>query len=148
MIRIAALLAACIVPMLGQPPPGFDVPCTSSFDVPAITASEGVAELTSDLVIKCQGGSPTPVGQAIPQVTLRAYINTNLTSRLLMTSPDLSEALLLIDDPAPPIQLVCTKLPCSIAGTGGGVAGAATSPYNGGPGHYKVCQATQDWAYT
>lgn len=119
------------------------MPCTTSVDVPAIVSSEGTTELVSDLVIKCQGGSPTPAGQAIPQVTLRAYINTNLTSRLLSTSPDLSEALVLIDDPAPQIQLVCSKLPCSISGTGGGVAADSTSPYNGAPGHYNVFQATQ-----
>jgi uncharacterized protein (TIGR03437 family) len=143
LIRFVALLAACIVRLLGQQPPTFGVPCTSSVDVPAIVVSEGIAELASDLVIKCQGGSPTPAGQAIPQVTLRAYINVNVTSRLLMTSPDLSEALLLIDDPAPQIQLVCSKLPCSISGTGGGVAADSTSPYNGTVGHYNVFQATQ-----
>jgi uncharacterized protein (TIGR03437 family) len=143
MIRIVALLAACIVPVLGQQPPPIGVPCSSSVDLPAAVASEGVAELAGDVVIKCQGGSPTPAGQAIPQVTLRAYTNVSVTSRLQMTSPDLSEALLLIDDPAPQNQLACTKLPCSISGTGGGVAADATSPYNGAPGHYNVFQATQ-----
>src|SRR5258708_3157666 len=142
-MRIVALLAACIVPVLGQQPPPFGVPCNSSVDLPAIVTSEGVAELASDVVIKCQGGSPTPAGQAIPQVTLRAFTNVNVTSRLLMTSPDLSEALLLIDDPAPQIQLACPRLPCSISGTGGGVGADSTSPYNGAPGHYNVFQATQ-----
>src|SRR5258708_1338555 len=142
-MRIIAILAACIVPVLGQTPLGFGVPCTVSVDLPAIVASEGGAELASDVVIRCQGGSPAPAGQAIPQITLRAYTNTSVTSRLLMTSPDLSEALLLIDDPAPQIQLVCPKLPCSISGTGGGVGADSTSPYNGASGHYNVFQATQ-----
>jgi uncharacterized protein (TIGR03437 family) len=143
LIRIVALLVACIVPLPGQQPPPFGVPCNSSVDLPPIVASEGAAELAGNVVIKCQGGSPTPAGQAIPQVTLRAYTNVNVTSRLLMTSPDLSEALLLIDDPAPQIQLVCPKVPCSISGTGGGVGADSTSPYNGASGHYNVFQATQ-----
>src|SRR5258708_22029924 len=99
-MRIIAILAACIVPVLGQTPPPFGVPCNSSVDLPAIVASEAGAELTSDVVIRCQGGSPTPAGQAIPQITPPAYTNTRVTIRILMTSPDLSEALLLVDDPA------------------------------------------------
>ena len=143
MTRILALFIACIVPVLGQPPPGLGPACASSVEAIALGASEGGAELASDIVMKCSGGIPTPVGQAIPLVTFRVYSNTNLTSRLLATSPDLSEALLLIDDPAPHIQLACPKLPCSIAGTGGGVAADAASPYNGASGHYNVFQATQ-----
>lgn len=89
------------------------------------------------MVIKCQGNaSSTPPGKAIPQVTLRAYLNVNVTSRLIATSPNLSEALLLIDEPSPSFQLACPKLPCSITAD-------STSPYNGGPGHYNVFQATQ-----
>ena len=101
MIRIVAILVACLAPTLAQPPPVPGMRCTSSVDVPALVPSEGVAELVSDVVLKCQGGTPTPAGQPIPQVTLQAYINANLTSRLVATSPDLSEALLLLDDPPP-----------------------------------------------
>ena len=89
------------------------------------------------MVIKCQGNaSSTPPGKAILQVTIRAYLNVNVTSRLIATSPNLSEALLLIDEPSPSAQLACPKLPCSITAD-------STSPYNGGPGHYNVFQATQ-----
>ena len=122
--------------MLAQLQPA-GLSCTSSSVEPRILPSEGVAELASDMVIKCQGGAPsTPAGQPIPQVTFRAYLNTNVTSRLARTSPDLSEALLLIDEPSPAFQLPCPKLPCSITAD-------STSPYNGGPGHYNVFQATQ-----
>ena len=143
MIRIIALLAIGMVSALAQTLPFPGMFCTSSVELPAIIPSEGVAELVSDLVIKCQSGTPTPAGQPVAQLTLRAYVNTNVTSRLLTTSPDLSEALLLIDDPAPQIQLPCSKLPCSISGTGGGVAGEPASPYNGSPGRYNIFQATQ-----
>lgn len=95
-------------PLLGQSPPASSVSCTqSSPAIPRTTSLEGVAELAGDMVLTCQGGVPTPAGQAIPQLTLLAFINVNVTSRLLATSPDLSEALLSIDDPAPSIQLAC-----------------------------------------
>ena len=130
-----ALLVACILPALGKTPiPGLS--CTIVDTAPKLVRVEGFAELTSDVVLECQGGSPTPAGQPIPTVTFRAYINTNLTSRLLATSPDLSEALLLIDEPAPPIQRVCPKLPCSILADPNG-------SYNGALGHYNTFQATQ-----
>ncbi len=133
-IRIVVLIAAFSVQSL--PGQQLNVFCTTSTDGPAIMPLEGVAELASDLLIKCQGGSPTLAGQAIPKITLRVYTSSNLTSRLLGTSPDLSEALLLIDEPAPRIQLACPRLPCSITADSAG-------PYNGTAGHYNVFQATQ-----
>jgi len=116
--------------------------CEAAVDAPITTVpSEGIAEFASDLVIKCQGGTPTPPAQTIPSVTLRAYLNTNATGRLLSTSPDLSEALLLIDEPAPLNQLACPDLPCEIEGTGGGVGSDPHGPYNGSQGRYNVYQA-------
>ena len=118
--------------------------CSTSLDTPApVTApTEGVAELVSDLVIKCQSSdAPTPIGQPIPKLLLRIFINTNTTVRLFSTSPDLSEALLLMDEPAPQNQLVCSVSPCSIQGTGGGVGNELNSPYNGSPGRFNVFQA-------
>jgi uncharacterized protein (TIGR03437 family) len=111
--------------------------CGASSD-PAILPVEGIADLVSDLVIKCQGGVPTPAGQPIPPITLRVTMNAAVTSRLLPTPVILSEALLLIDDPPPRNQLPCPTSPCSITGTGG-----ATSPYDGSPGRYNVFQAAQ-----
>ena len=125
-----------------SPPPAFGVACDVSA-APSIVPAEGIAELMSDVVIKCQGDRPTTIGMPIPQVTFRAFVNTNLSSRLVSTSPDLSEALLLIDEPAPQNQLVCPALPCPIQGTGGGVGSEPGSPYNGSAGHYNVFQATQ-----
>src|SRR5205807_8547801 len=93
--------------------------CSTSLDTSVIRPSEGVAEFVSDLVIKCQSSdTPTPMSQPIPRVLLRIYVNTNTTVRLFSTSPDLSEALLLMDEPAPQNQLACPMSPCSIQGTG------------------------------
>jgi uncharacterized protein (TIGR03437 family) len=116
--------------------------CSTSVDTSVIRPSEGVAELVSDFVIKCQSSdTPTPMGQPIPRVLLRIYVNTNTTVRLFSTSPDLSEALLLMDEPAPQNQLACPMSPCSIQGTGGGVGNEPNSPYNGSPGRFNIFQA-------
>ena len=128
--------------VIAQSPPASGVTCDVSAATPILPA-EGVAELMGDVVIKCQGGTPTPVGQAIPHITWQIFVNTEITSRLVSTSPDLSEALLLIDDPAPQNQLVCQGPTCSIQGTGGGAGSEPNSPYNGSAGRYNIFQAAQ-----
>src|SRR5438105_4011115 len=115
--------------------------CSASRTDPLVASVQAVSELLPDVVIQCRGGIPTPAGQAIPPITLFVVLNTNITSRLLAKSPDLSEALLVVDEPAPENQLPCPTLPCSISGTGG-----ATNPYDGAAGHYNVFQATQTGA--
>jgi len=127
---------------IAQSPPAAGVTCDVSAATPIVPA-EGVAELMGDVVIKCQGGTPTPAGQAIPQITWQVFVNTEITSRLVSTSPDLSEALLLMDDPAPQNQLVCPVPQCSIQGTGGGAGSEPNSPYNGSAGRYNIFQAAQ-----
>lgn len=131
------------------------ITCTAESVKPMIVSVEGVAELVSDYVVQCRGGAPTPAGQSIPRVTFQAFLNSTVTSKPLAPSPDapltadepppagpphLSEALLLIDEPKPNVQLPCPALPCSIQGTGG-----ATSPYDGSAGHYNVFQAAQTY---
>jgi uncharacterized protein (TIGR03437 family) len=127
---------------MAQTPAAGGVTCDASA-TPPIVPAEGVAELMGDLVIQCQGGTPTPADQAIPRITLRVYVNTDITSRLVSTSPDLSEALLLMDDPSPQNQLACPAAPCSIQGTGGGSGSEPNSPYNGSAGRYNIFQAAQ-----
>lgn len=125
--------SACLA-LYSQPP----LSCSTVSSDPSVVPIEGVANLLADFVIKCQGGVPTPPGQPIPPTTFRITINTNVTSRLLATTPILSEALLLMDEPAPQNQLPCPTLPCSIPGSGG-----LTNPYDGSPGRYNVFQATE-----
>jgi hypothetical protein len=95
---------------------------------------EGIAELMGDVVLNCTGGTPTPLGKPIPEYTLTYTLNTNITSRRLPEAPDLSEALLMIDEPFPvnPIPsnevsysgnpaILCALLGshCTATGTGG-----------------------------
>src|SRR5216683_3937969 len=79
--------------------------CFANGGVSTPARSEGITELVGDLVLQCTGGIPTAPGVAIPPVNIQIFLNTALTSRL-MTSTAIgpgaySEALLLLDEPAP-----------------------------------------------
>ena len=74
--------------------------CVANAGVPPIVRSEGVTELVGDLILNCQGGTPTPAGVNIPLSNIQIFLNTNITSRLL-NSGNLSEATMLIDEPYP-----------------------------------------------
>jgi hypothetical protein len=76
-----------------------------------------LAELVGDVILNCSGGVPTPAGLTVPQVNIQVFLNTNITSRLV--SGDLSEALILIDDPAPGQQIPCLSSNCPVTGVGG-----------------------------
>jgi hypothetical protein len=134
--------------------------CQATAGVPNIIRAEGITELLGDLVLNCTGGTPTPGGQPIPLQNVQISINTNITSRIV-SSPSISEALLLIDEPFPsafPIpagsvpavgqtvgQLGCladNNTNCAITSVGVGI-GAAGS-YNGTAGHYNIFQGVQN----
>lgn len=75
--------------------------CTAQAgNIPTIR-SEGVAELVGGVLIECTGGTPTPPGLPTPDINVQIFLNTNVTSRL--TSSNLSEALLFLDDPSTPV---------------------------------------------
>jgi len=80
--------------------------CVANAGVPPIVRAEGIAELVGDLVLNCNNGTPTAVGGVIPQVNVQIFLNTNITSKI--NSDDYSEALLMIDEPTPAEQNVCS----------------------------------------
>jgi len=104
--------------------------CTANAGVPPLLRSEGLTELTGDIVLNCTGGTPTPIGTQIPSANISVFLNTAVTSRLLsMVSgqPGNSEALLLIDEPNAALaagaggQVPClVASTCPVYGTGGG----------------------------
>jgi len=119
--------------------------CFANGGVSTPARAEGLTELVGDLVLNCQGGVPAGFGQVINPVNIQLFLNTALTSRLLTTSTtsnNLSEALLLLDEPLPANQVACssTSTICSAYGigtgnsatTGIGTANAANGYY--GPG--------------
>jgi hypothetical protein len=70
--------------------------CIANAGVPPLVRAEGLTELVGDLVLVCTGGNPASPFLA----NFQLFLNTNITSRLL--GSDLSEALLLIDEPLVP----------------------------------------------
>ncbi len=120
----------------------------------------GITELLGDLDFWCTGGSPTPAGQPIPLQNVQISINTNITSRIVGAG-NISEALLMIDEPFPsanvvPVgtapgvgqtvgQLGClanNNTNCAITSVGFGVG--ATGSYNGTAGHFNIFQGVQN----
>lgn len=134
------LLVACV----GASPLGAQVvspmTCVTSGSAVPQLRSEGLTELVGDIVLVCSGGVPTPSGKPIPQGNISILLNTLVTSRILANGG--SEALLLIDEPAPSQQLLCSGQNggslsgCTVLGTGG-----STNPFNGAdPAHPNIFQ--------
>ena len=92
-----------------------------------ISRAESVAELVSDLIVYCSGGTPASSGAAIPAYDITLTFNANVTSRLIGSDGQSTEALLLIDGPSPGSQFPCEQ-PTGVCqsvgnGTGGGYYG-------------------------
>jgi hypothetical protein len=111
-IGSAATASAQITPSPSQ------ISCVANAGATPLVRAEGLTELVGDVVLNCTGGTPTAAGQLVPQVNIQIFLNTNVTSRLL--ADPLTEALLLIDDPAPGQQVPCVA-----------AAGATTCPVTG-----------------
>jgi hypothetical protein len=146
-IAVLAALVVLVATMASAQVVAGAMTCTANAAVPPTLRAEGLTELVGDIVIDCVGGQPTPAGQAIPQANITVFLNTNITSRLIVESLNAlsaasSEALLLVDEPGAPGSpatggvRVCAQLAgCSITGTGSrndsGYTVAGTEPYIG-----------------
>jgi uncharacterized protein (TIGR03437 family) len=107
-VSAVILLAFSICGTLKAQPPSQT--CNVTASIAPTARSEGFTELTGDIAITCTGGAALQPGSPIPTMNLTVFYNTAITSRLLPNSTDanLSEVLLLIDDPQPGAQTVCT----------------------------------------
>ncbi len=91
--------------------------CIGNAGVPPLVRAEGLTELVGDLVLNCNGGTPTAAGNLVPQANVQIFLNTNVTSRL--TNDPWSEALLMIDEPSAAAQRYCSvNGGCAITGIG------------------------------
>lgn len=70
--------------------------CIANSGVPPLMRAEGLTELVGDVVIVCTGGE----GGEPRTVNFDIFLNTNITSNLV--SGNVSEALLLVDEPGTP----------------------------------------------
>src|ERR1700680_2645267 len=81
--------------------------CQGNLGGPATVRGEGVTELMGDIVIQCTGGTPTALtnpATPVPQFNISILLSVNVTSRLLSSTTNLSEALLTIDEPGTGIK--------------------------------------------
>jgi len=104
-----ALVILTVAVASAQNVPAFQ--CVANAGVPPLVRAEGIAELVGDLVLNCTGGIPS--GQvngpsAIPLINVQVFLDVNVTSKLLETSNNSSEALLMIDEPLDSEQNICT----------------------------------------
>jgi len=125
-IALFAGLAGAQVGVPTGPPTGQPLTCTTTNgSVTPTLRADGYTELAGDIVISCSGGNPAALGSTIPTVNITLFVNTAVTSRLLASSGNASEALLLIDEPGSGLtgygplvpQTVCSS---SAAGAGPG----------------------------
>jgi hypothetical protein len=147
------LVFAALVLLVGSAVPASaqnGLSCTASASVTPTLRHEGFTELTGDIVLTCQGvagAMPTPPGSFIPQADVSVSLSAPVTSRIL--SAPATEALLLVDDPSPANQLVCTDptnpaVACQVMGNGGqtfnepGRINVYQGINTGGPGTYSV----------
>jgi len=108
--------------------------CSVNQAVPNQVRAEDIAALTGDILIQCQGGTPTAAGVSLPLVNVQVFLNTNVTSKILVSgSTTFSEALMMFDEPTPAQQVTCdsTQLPASACAVKGvaQTAAAPLSPY-------------------
>jgi hypothetical protein len=108
---------------------------------PLTVRSDGLAELTGDVIMSCVGGTAIPAGGTVPTVNISLTLTTRITSRLL--TGNLTEALLFVDDPQGVAQNPCAAASgvCTLLGgtmTSNGAGGSlgtgsqlgAASPIN------------------
>jgi len=137
-LAVLVLFIGCLAPASAQTAV---FTCSANGAVPPTLRQEGMRELVGDIVLNCTGGTATPVGTNIPQANFTVFLN-DITSRIL-TSPNFSESLLLIDDPAAAQQHPCEAgLSDGSPSTGCVVPGDAGASFktNGAPNVYQGIQ--------
>src|SRR5262249_51216129 len=97
-VTVVSLLLNLISAASAQPTSG--LVCQTTVGTPLQLRSEGFTELVGDILINCTGGTPVGAGMTIPLTNITLTLNTQVTSQPL-GSGNLSEALLLIDEPTP-----------------------------------------------
>jgi hypothetical protein len=92
MLKVALILAAVAATAYSQA-----LDCNVEATVIPTVRTEGEAEPVGEVLVVCNGGTPS----ASTPINITLTLNTNITSLTLGTGAVKSEALLLIDDPSP-----------------------------------------------
>jgi len=120
---LAFLLGSAVTASAQITPP---LTCVTNGATNTPVRAEGFTELVGDFQVTCTGGTPTAVGVAIPTVTIQIFLNTAITSRCMESTSSVgciglhSEALLILDEPAPGAQWGCATNTCANVGNGTG----------------------------
>jgi hypothetical protein len=106
------------------------ITCFANAATPQQDRAEGITELVGDLVLSCSGGTATAAGVPVPTVNITVALNTQVTSRLVGSTTNITESILLLNDPGPNAflsQQLCAATsannnacPTAVLGTGGG----------------------------
>jgi len=95
-LAVVALLTGLVSTASAQVPQQ-PFACTATAAVPTLMRSEGLAELTGDIVLQCAGTLPAG---SLNVANFAVFLgNTTITSRILDPVTGASEALLLVDEP-------------------------------------------------
>jgi len=85
--------------------------CTANAGVPARVRGEGLTELVGDVILNCSGQKPMVAVDTIIYANVQIFLSVNITSRLLETTNNSSEALLTLNDPLPAAQILSVVPP-------------------------------------
>ncbi|MGJ5818509.1 hypothetical protein [Paludibaculum fermentans] len=110
------MAVATMAPVWAQSTP---VQCVGNHSIWLPLRATEITARIGDILITCTGGTPTPAGQAVPTVDILVFLNGTYTGR---TKGDLTESLLLIDEPPAAAQVPCTT-DVSLCGWTGGSKG-------------------------
>ena len=125
-LAIVALIAGLTVPVSAQTTP---LQCTANAGSPPFVRSQGLAELVGDIIIDCTGGTTTAGGAQVPAQNISTTLNTNVTSKLTATTTtagltaNMSEALLIVDEPSSAANPTRPLLNCGQNGADNGPQG-------------------------
>jgi len=132
LIGLLVLVAGLASAQVPQP-----LSCTANAGVPPLARAEGLAEEVGQVVIECRGGVRAAQDTLLPTINVQIFLNTNLTSRIYSATSSVggSEALLLVDEPAPAIQRLCPDInagcPARANYTGGDSIAGTELTYSG-----------------
>lgn len=113
--------------------------CIANVGATPTVRTEGLTERVGDVVFNCTGGTPLPLGAAVPTTNLTLRFNVPVTNAHTPDGP--SDVLLLIDEPgATSSSAPILFQPASISAPPSPIINTGSGTFDGSPGHPNVFQ--------